>query len=124
VKAPASPSGRHETSWVDKRLREIDMDQQQVLSTDQLRLEVDAFARYRVVDPLRMYIRARSESGSATRFARSSAPFLRNELGPPALRRSARAPSVKGAMENIRRNLDTIARQVWRADRRRADQAR
>ena len=34
--------------WIDKRVRDIEMDKQQVLSTDQLRLEVDAFARYRV----------------------------------------------------------------------------
>ena len=45
--------------WIDKRVRDIDMDRQQVLSTDQRRLEVDAFARYRVVDPLRMYLAAR-----------------------------------------------------------------
>ena len=47
--------------WIDKRVLDVDMERQQVLSTDQLRLEVDAFARYRIVDPLRMYIRARSE---------------------------------------------------------------
>ena len=52
--------------WIDKRVRDLDMDKQQVLSTDQRRLEVDAFARYRVVDPLRMYIAARSDrSGRA-----------------------------------------------------------
>ena len=52
--------------WIDKRVRDLDMDKQQVLSTDQRRLEVDAFARYRVVDPLRMYLAARTErSGRA-----------------------------------------------------------
>ena len=33
--------------WVDKRIRDLDMPQQVVLSTDQLRLVVDAFARFR-----------------------------------------------------------------------------
>src|SRR5687767_12728137 len=47
------------TVKIDKRVRDLDMDKQQVLSTDQRRLEVDAFARYRVVDPLRMYLAAR-----------------------------------------------------------------
>ena len=47
--------------WIDKRVRDVDMERQQVLSTDQRRLEVDAFARYRIVDPKRMYISARSE---------------------------------------------------------------
>ncbi|HYI43029.1 MAG TPA: SPFH domain-containing protein, partial [Sphingomicrobium sp.] len=45
--------------WIDKRVLDVDMDRQPVLSTDQRRLEVDAFARYRIVDPLRMYITAR-----------------------------------------------------------------
>src|SRR3546814_10195240 len=48
--------------WIDKRVQSVEMERQQVLSTDQLRLQVDAFARYRVVDPLRMYITAGSES--------------------------------------------------------------
>ena len=34
------------TVWIDKRVRDLDMDKQQVLSTDQRRLEVDAFARW------------------------------------------------------------------------------
>src|SRR5437868_15401680 len=41
--------------WIDKRVQDVDMQRQQVLSTDQRRLQVDAFARYRIVDPLRMY---------------------------------------------------------------------
>ena len=47
--------------WIDKRVLSVEMERQQVLSTDQLRLQVDAFARYRIVDPLRMYIAAGSE---------------------------------------------------------------
>ena len=47
--------------WIDKRVLDVDMQRQQVLSTDQRRLQVDAFARYRIVNPLLMYIRARSE---------------------------------------------------------------
>jgi membrane protease subunit HflC len=50
-----------EIHWIDKRILSIDMDRQQVLSTDQLRLQVDAFARYRITDPLRMFITARTE---------------------------------------------------------------
>ena len=46
--------------WIDKRVLAVDMEPQPVLSTDQRRLMVDAFARYRIVDPLFMYIRSRS----------------------------------------------------------------
>jgi membrane protease subunit HflC len=32
----------------------IDMEPQQVLSSDQQRLQVDAYARYRIIDPVKM----------------------------------------------------------------------
>jgi membrane protease subunit HflC len=96
--------------WIDKRVRDIEMDKQQVLSTDQLRLEVDAFARYRVVDPLRMYIRARSTD----QFERALAPILgsqlRNELGKRPFA-SLLSPEREGVMGNIRSGLDRVARQ-------------
>ena len=40
--------------WIDKRVLDLDLENQPVLSTDQLRLEVDAYARFRIVDPLRL----------------------------------------------------------------------
>ena len=98
------------TVWIDKRVRDIDMDKQQVLSTDQLRLEVDAFARYRVVDPLRMYISAKSTEN----FERSLGPILgsqlRNELGKRQFA-SLLTPEREGLMGNIRAGLDRVARQ-------------
>ena len=96
--------------WIDKRVLDVDMDRQQVLSTDQLRLEVDAFARYRIVDPLRMYIRARSEDrvGEALRPILGSE--LRNELGKRPFA-SLLSPERQGVMENVRRGLDHVARQ-------------
>ncbi|RTL14407.1 MAG: protease modulator HflC, partial [Sphingomonadaceae bacterium] len=33
--------------WLNKRVLDVDYDNQQVLSSDQLRLEVDAYARFR-----------------------------------------------------------------------------
>jgi membrane protease subunit HflC len=97
--------------WIDKRVRDIDMERQQVLSTDQLRLEVDAFARYRIVDPLRMYITAR---GSEDRVEAALRPILgsqlRNELGKRPFA-SLLSPEREGAMENVRIGLDRVARQ-------------
>jgi modulator of FtsH protease HflC len=96
--------------WIDKRVRDLDMDKQQVLSTDQRRLEVDAFARYRVVDPLRMYLAARS----VDRVEQSLKPILgsqlRNELGKRPFA-SLLSPEREGAMENIRAGLNRVARQ-------------
>ena len=67
--------------WVDKRIQSVGIDDQQVLSTDQLRLQVDAFARFRIVDPLRMYISARTEDRVGEALRPILASSLRNELG-------------------------------------------
>ena len=94
--------------WIDKRVRDLDMDEQQVLSTDQRRLEVDAFARYRVVDPLRMYISARSEDRLEQALRPILGSQLRNELGKRPFA-SLLSPEREGAMENIRNGLNRIA---------------
>lgn len=96
--------------WVDKRVLDVEMDRQQVLSTDQLRLNVDAYARYRIIDPLRMYVTA----GTAERVSEQLRPILgselRNELGK---RRFAAllSPERGTVMDNIQAGLNRVARQ-------------
>jgi modulator of FtsH protease HflC len=96
--------------WIDKRVLDVDMDRQPVLSTDQRRLEVDAFARYRVVDPLRLYITVRSEE----RLSEALRPILgsqvRNELGRVPFV-ALLSPERRGVMENVRAGLNNIASQ-------------
>ena len=96
--------------WIDKRVQSVDMDRQQVLSTDQRRLEVDAFARYRITDPRLMYIRARDE----TRLQAALVPILgssiRNELGKQPFA-ALLSPERQGVMQNVRRSLDIVAAQ-------------
>ncbi|MBX6328075.1 MAG: protease modulator HflC [Pseudolabrys sp.] len=41
--------------YIDKRILDLDVPAQEVIASDQKRLVVDAFARYRVKDPLRFY---------------------------------------------------------------------
>jgi membrane protease subunit HflC len=96
--------------WIDKRVRDLDMDKQQVLSIDQRRLEVDAFARYRVVDPLRMYITARSEDRVEEALKPILGSQLRNELGKRPFS-SLLSPEREGAMDNIRKGLNRVAAQ-------------
>jgi len=67
--------------FIDKRVLDLDMPQQTVLSTDQLRLVVDAFARFRIVDPQRMYQTVGTEENAKDALARILASRLRNELG-------------------------------------------
>ena len=96
--------------WLDKRVRDIDMERQQVLSTDQLRLEVDAFARYRIVDPLRMYIAARTEERVESALRPILGSQLRNELGKRPFA-SLLSPEREGVMENIQNGLNQVALQ-------------
>lgn len=96
--------------WIDKRVQSVTMERQQVLSTDQLRLQVDAFARYRIVDPQRMYISAGSEERVQDALKPILGSALRNELG----KRRADlllSPERGEVMTNIQRNLNLVARQ-------------
>jgi membrane protease subunit HflC len=96
--------------WIDKRVRDVDMERQQVLSTDQRRLEVDAFARYRIIDPLRMYISSRSEDRVEQALKPILGSQLRNELGKRSFA-SLLSPEREGVMDNIRTGLNRVARQ-------------
>ena len=96
--------------WIDKRVLDFDMERQSVLSTDQQRIEVDAYARYRIVDPLRMYITAGSERrvGEALRPILGSS--LRNELGKRPFV-ALLSPERGQVMDNIQTRLNKVARQ-------------
>ena len=96
--------------WVDKRVQGITLENQPVLSTDQLRLEVDAFARFRVVDPLRMVVTARTEERVAQQLAPLLGSALRNELGKRQFA-ALLSPERGQVMENIQRALQVQASQ-------------
>ena len=96
--------------WIDKRVQDVDMQRQQVLSTDQRRLEVDAFARYRIVDPLLMYIRARNEEQLRDQLRPILGSEVRNELGRIEFA-ALLTPERQGIMESVKNSLNVIARQ-------------
>lgn len=94
--------------WVDKRVQAVDMQPQLVLSTDQRRLMVDAFARYRIVDPLLMYIRSRTEenlNGQLQTILRSE---VRNELAKQPFA-ALLSPERQGVMNDVRASLNVQA---------------
>ncbi|KTT69727.1 protease modulator HflC [Sphingomonas endophytica] len=100
--------------WVDKRVLDADLDNTLVLSTDQLRLNVDAYARFRIVDPLRAVTSTGSTSNTEERVADQLRPLLgtalRNELGkvPFATLLSPERGAVMDAIQNL---LQRYARQ-------------
>jgi membrane protease subunit HflC len=75
----------------DKRILDLDTAEQEVTAADQKRLKVDAFARYRIVDPLLFYQAVRDERS------------VRSRLGPITESRcaacSARRRSRRGARQ-------------------------
>ncbi len=96
--------------WIDKRILDVEMEQQQVLSTDQLRLQVDAFARYRITDPLRMFIAAGNEARVSEELRPILGSALRNELGKRPFA-ALLSPERGQVMDNIQAGLNRVARQ-------------
>lgn len=99
--------------WVDKRVLDVDLNNTPVLSTDQLRLEVDAFARFRIVDPLRAVISTGSQSNTEEQVANQLrlllGTALRNELGKVQFT-SLLSPERSRVMDAIQTSLDRNAR--------------
>jgi membrane protease subunit HflC len=96
--------------YIDKRVLSLNMQPQQVLSTDQLRLNVDAYARYRIIDPVKMVQTAGTVANVETQLAPILSSVVRQELG----RRSFASllTAERGTtMQNIRKLLDTQARE-------------
>lgn len=96
--------------WVDKRVQDVDLDNTLVLSTDQLRLNVDAFARYRIVNPMRMVVTVGSEEGVQNQLRPLLGTALRNELGKVQFA-ALLSPERGRVMDAIQASLQRNARQ-------------
>jgi modulator of FtsH protease HflC len=67
--------------YFDKRILDLDTQPQEVTASDQKRLVVDAFARYRIVDPLRFYQTVREERMVRSRLGPIVESSIRRVLG-------------------------------------------
>ena len=67
--------------YFDKRILDLDTAPQEVTAADQKRLVVDAFARYRIVDPLLFYQTVRDERQVRSRLGPIIESSLRRVLG-------------------------------------------
>ena len=67
--------------YFDKRILDLDTTQQELFSSDQNKLIVDSFARYRIIDPLRYYQTVRNELGVRSRVGPILDSSLRRVLG-------------------------------------------
>ena len=90
--------------YFDKRILDLDTQPQEVTASDQKRIVVDAFARYRITDPLRFYQSVRDER------------MVRSRLGPiveSSIRRVLGATTFQDLVRDKREELmKRIAAQV------------
>jgi membrane protease subunit HflC len=95
---------------IDKRVLDIDMERQEVLSSDQQRLQVDAYARFRIIDPVKMVENAGTEENVEMQLQPIMGSVLRQELGRRTF--ASMLTAERGAaMTNIRNTLDRQARE-------------
>ena len=110
--------------YIDKRILDLENPAQEVIASDQKRLVVDAFARYKIVDPLRFYqslgtlLAANSQLGTLLNAG------LRRVLGEASFThvvRDERAQLMARIREGLDRDADTYGISVVDVRIRRAD---
>jgi membrane protease subunit HflC len=95
---------------VERRVLDLDMDNQQVLTSDQQRLQVNAYARFRIIQPVTMVERAGDEDRLRSQLSPILTSVLRQELGRRTF--ASLLTAERGtAMTNIRDTLDAQARE-------------
>jgi membrane protease subunit HflC len=93
---------------IDKRILDLENPSQEVIASDQKRLVVDAFARYRIKDPLRFYQSVGSIQAANLQLTTLLNAALRRVLGEVAFITVVR-DEREGLMGKIRSQLDREA---------------
>jgi membrane protease subunit HflC len=93
---------------IDKRILDLEAPAQEVIASDQKRLVVDAFARYRIKDPLRFYQTLGSIQGANSQLAILLNSALRRVLGEVTFTHVVRDQRAE-LMGRIRGFVDTEA---------------
>jgi len=71
--------------FIDRRILSLDPQPEEVIASDQKRLIVDAYARFRIVDPLKFYVSVGDERVARSRLATIINSRLRSVLGKQSL---------------------------------------
>jgi modulator of FtsH protease HflC len=94
---------------VDKRILDLENPAQEVIASDQKRLVVDAFARYRITDALRFYQTVSSVEGANSRLSTLLNSALRRVLGENTLTHVVRDDRA-ALMAKVREQLEQEAK--------------
>ena len=93
---------------IDKRILDLENPAQEVIASDQKRLVVDAFARYRIQDPLRFYQTVQTIQGANSQLSVLLNSALRRVLGESTLTHVVRDERAQ-LMARVRELLDKEA---------------
>ena len=96
-------------AYLDKRVLNLDNPQEEVIAADQKRLIVDAFTRFKIIDPLKFYISVGNEQVARSRLSTIINSRIRSVLGTQEL---ATLLSVDRAnqMADIQRGVNNEAK--------------
>ncbi|HMA74527.1 MAG TPA: protease modulator HflC [Xanthobacteraceae bacterium] len=94
---------------IDNRILDLENAAQEVFASDQRRLMIDAFARYRIIDPLRFYQTVSNVEGANSRLSSLLNAALRRVLGEATLIHVVRDDRA-ALMARVRDQLDREAR--------------
>ncbi len=92
----------------EKRLLDLASPPQEVILADQRRLVVDAYAVYRIDDPLKFYQAVRTEEGAKLRLTSSMNATLRDVLGGTTVA-TMLSKDREGVMQAIREKVNSAA---------------
>lgn len=110
--------------YIDRRVLDIDPPVEQVILADQKRLDVDAFARYRIVDPLRFFQSVGNEAVVEQRLSAVVNSALRRVLGNVTLLSvlsTERAQVMNNIRDQVNREADRFGVEIVDVRIRRAD---
>jgi membrane protease subunit HflC len=93
---------------IDKRILDLENPAQEVIASDQKRLVVDAFARYRIQDPLRFYQTVNTIQGANSQLSILLNAALRRVLGEATLTHVVRDERAQ-LMARVQQQLDREA---------------
>jgi modulator of FtsH protease HflC len=93
---------------IDKRILDLENPAQEVIASDQKRLVVDAFARYKIIDALRFYQTVSTVEGANSRLSTLLNSALRRVLGENTLTHVVR-DDRGGMMAQVQKQLEQEA---------------
>lgn len=110
--------------YIDKRILDLNLPAQEVIAADQKRLVVDAFSRYRIINPLRFYQSLGSIAGANSQLAILLNSALRRVLGEATFTdavRDQRAELMTRIQQRVDREAEAYGIDVVDVRIRRAD---